>query len=470
MHEHDDDLTAAAASGDAAAAAEFFARNLRMLHAIAHRVSGGLVDPDDLVSEAITSVLDRWRRGLGPREGVVGYIVQSMRNRVIDEARSPRSRTSALPGEEVLVAAASPEIERVELHREAGYVVAALASLSADHQAILKATILDGRKPGDLVDELGRPAAAIHSLNRRAKLALRRATLSIMLAEDAPPDCRRAASTLPSAIADRVEDTADAAAMDHIRSCDRCRRVWIRFAALRGAFGIAGLLVLADTTGLIRPAAASADDRVVQDDAAPGPGVGVDGRAAPRGAWARNAPTVIKATGAVTAAAGAVLLGGFVASSLSPSATSGDTAGAPDAGGPSAELVVESVAAGDGTGMIHLRLDLDDDTGSQLNLTVSVPSGISFASLPDQWSCDIEDSADREVLRCTTSGSTDGRIGLHDRRTAAEGTYRLEVEATTSVGMTGVRGSITGTATGALTPTVHVARARLGEISRTDIR
>lgn len=120
--------------------------------------------------------------------------------------------------------------------------------------------------------------------------------------------------------------------------------------------------------------------------------------------------------------------------------------------------------------MIHLRLDLDDDTGSQLNLTVSVPSGISFASLPDQWSCDIEDSADREVLRCTTSGSTDGRIGLHDRRTAAEGTYRLEVEATTSVGMTGVRGSITGTATGALTPTVHVARARLGEISRTDIR
>lgn len=95
---------------------------------------------------------------------------------------------------------------------------------------MLKAVVVDGRKPGDLEGELARRAPAISSLLRRAKLSLRRATLRVVLEEDAPADCRRAAGDLPESVAVQMEDVSRSRGMAHIRTCDRCRAAWGRFA------------------------------------------------------------------------------------------------------------------------------------------------------------------------------------------------------------------------------------------------
>ena len=82
-----DELARRAASGDRAAAAEFFRQNQRMLRSMARRMASDVLDPEDLLSEAVTTLLERWARGAGPDRSIVAYLISTMRNRVIDELR-----------------------------------------------------------------------------------------------------------------------------------------------------------------------------------------------------------------------------------------------------------------------------------------------------------------------------------------------------------------------------------------------
>lgn len=202
------------------------------LRSIARFVAGRTLDPDDLLSDAVTTTVGKWRAGCGPTANVVAYAAQTMRNRVRDEARSPRSRVIALEGIEI---AEQPRDHDIDLHAEFAQVRRALAALPADQRLALVATVVDGRKPADLVDELRRPAPAISSLLRRAKLGLRRAILVDLIHRNAQDEvCRRGAQSLPERVPTDLDDWDDAGSrtLGHVRSCTGCTAAWESFASL----------------------------------------------------------------------------------------------------------------------------------------------------------------------------------------------------------------------------------------------
>lgn len=172
--EADAALIAAAADGDRAAAGEYFAQNLRMLTALARRIAGNVIDADDLLSEAIVSVLALWVRGTGPRTHLTAYLAQAMRNRVTDELRSPRSRTWNLDSSWERAADSDPRLTEIDLERDVAAVHEILNLLPDDQRIVLTAMHIEGAKPRDLEVRLNRPASAISSLAQRAKANFRR--------------------------------------------------------------------------------------------------------------------------------------------------------------------------------------------------------------------------------------------------------------------------------------------------------
>ncbi|WP_336641530.1 RNA polymerase sigma factor [Microbacterium sp. USHLN272] len=245
------ELVRRAASGDRDAAGEYFSLMLPSLTLTSKRVAGITHDADDLLGDALLMVLAKWSQGTGPTENVPAYIAQTMRNRIRDDFRSPRSRVAPLDNVEEPASNADPRIRELEIESELAIVRKALAELPSDQQRVLVATVLEGRKPRDLEDHMARPASAIYSLSRRAKANLRRATLRLLLEENARPECVAAAQLLPDAVGDTPEDTKGGRSADHYRTCPYCRRSWKRFAGLAtlGALPLAGAVALAGPSG-----------------------------------------------------------------------------------------------------------------------------------------------------------------------------------------------------------------------------
>ena len=75
----DEDLVAAARAGDDAAYAVLWERHVASARSAARAVSPN-VDPDDIVSEAFTSILSAIRKGGGPQEGFRPYLFAAVRN------------------------------------------------------------------------------------------------------------------------------------------------------------------------------------------------------------------------------------------------------------------------------------------------------------------------------------------------------------------------------------------------------
>ncbi|MBN9106773.1 MAG: sigma-70 family RNA polymerase sigma factor [Propionibacteriaceae bacterium] len=233
----DTELTGLAADGHRHAAGELLSRHLHLLTVMSRRIATPTIDPEDLLGEAIANLLTKWAQGQGPREYAEAYVIRSMRNRVADELRSPRSRVISLDPDWQPVPVESPDYDRVERHQDFEMVRDALAKLPADQRRVLLATVVDGRKPGDLVAEFERPAGAIYSLSRRAKLNLRRALLQVMLERKAPAECRAYSSQLPPSIDTDLLDQLDFAGPRHIRECGRCSAAWqLYLTQVQGAF------------------------------------------------------------------------------------------------------------------------------------------------------------------------------------------------------------------------------------------
>jgi RNA polymerase sigma factor (sigma-70 family) len=251
-----DEHAAAANAGDRDAAGIYLKENLQYLTSMARWLAGNTMDPDDLASECIANLLALWKRGKGPTAQPNAYLIRSMRNRLIDERRSPRSRVLGLSETEHQLPPQHLATRRIDLHREFQYVQDALLSLPDDQQRVLRATVIDGRKPAELSAELNRSPSAIYSLNHRAKASLRRATLQQVLSDGASRECRHAAARLPDTIAGSPDDVADLRATEHQRSCDRCRAAWARFSSM-AALGILALLVAGNTVLQTTPANAS---------------------------------------------------------------------------------------------------------------------------------------------------------------------------------------------------------------------
>ena len=397
----DDRRAREANAGDRGAAGEYLAENLPYLLSIARRISNGVLDPDDLAADAIAALLALWAEGRGPTSNPNAYLSRAMRNRLIDEYRSPRSRVGGILDADEELQPHFDSTRRTDLHREYAYVAAALQSLPPDQQLVLKAVVVDGRKPGDLEGELARRAPAISSLLRRAKLSLRRATLRVVLEEDAPADCRRAAGDLPESVAVQMEDVPRSRGMAHIRTCDRCRAAWGRFGALTSALGTVALLVAGSV--LSPSGSAEADDR-------------------PRGTPTATPSVVRRLSGArrislvpqIMAIASVVV--GVLLIALALPAVQNLLSGGPIGG---LQLAVTSRALPAERAEIDVDLRLGDTEDVVVELLL--PPGLSVLSTPEAWDC----SPSSTGAICRGDATSRVTFALVDSRPDEAGGYRL---------------------------------------------
>lgn len=160
----------------------------------------------------------------------------------------------------------------------------ALKRLAPDQRRLMIGIYFEDLKPGELATELGKSPNAVHSLHRRSKLALRRATLQEALAENAPATCRAAAELVPNVVdVDFTKTDGNGPGFSHIASCSRCQTAWKRFGSIASTLGIGGLLAL--VSGRPAPAWADeldADGESAEDaDSRTGPDEGVDDQVDP---------------------------------------------------------------------------------------------------------------------------------------------------------------------------------------------
>lgn len=440
MGEESIDLIAAAARGDRDAAGRYFAQNLPLLAALSRRIAGGVIDPDDLLSDAILSVLAKWAQGGGPTEYVNAYVAQAMRNRVKDELKSPRSRVQHLEDAGDQPAEPDPQIRRADIQRELGLVRRAMSLLPEDQRAVLTATVVDGRKPRELEGQLGRPSASIYSLSRRARINLRRTMLKLLLEKDAPPECRVAAQRLPETVGESPEFNGRTSAAEHYRTCRRCRGVWARFASISTVLGISALAVVGDLVFVAPvPAEAASDTDADADAQSPSPASAAPaalGQVASAAAlpasngasaawWATAAGSrrlIVLAAALLTAglATVAVVVYALVTQQLwfTPEPTAQFHVAAQEISATSTAFAVD--------------FDVDDNPWSVSSLQMSFSEEIEAITPPEGWRCESTES----VATCTTSleNAEGGVFTIEHPSDVALDDYLFMVTAETDVG------------------------------------
>lgn len=425
-HEHAAELVRAAAAGDRRAAGEYFAQNLHRLSIAARKIAGTSADHGDLLGDALVIVLAKWAEGTGPTGNVNAYISKIMRNRLLDELKSPRSQVRHLEPDDDPPAQEDPRVRRIELDQEYVLVRRALSQLPTDQREALIATVIEGQKPRDLEARLGRPAASIYSLTKRAKDNLRRTTLRILLLDGARPECAHAAKGLPQVVGDAPEDTSGMTT-DHYRTCRRCRRLWARFGAL-ATLGLVPFLVVSDLVAP-SPASASSEGGKIAEPANPAPSV-MRGEGGRMRVVAGHAADL---AGPITAAVGATLLILLIAAFMTRTVWFSSE--------PTADIEVVATSTSATTMELTLRFQVVDEVWHTNTLEIRLSQPIQSIQAPAGWLC----TPAGVVVSCSTALVSASGGTFHFVYTPSEVTSRYGITLT-AITDSGAR--VVGTAAG----------------------
>lgn len=414
-------LVARAAGGDRDAAGEYFAHTLPALTITAKRIAGTSHDADDLLGEALLVVLAKWSEGTGPTDNVPAYIAQTMRNRIRDDFRSPRSKVAALDVVEEPASRADPRIRELEIESELAVVRRALGELPEDQQRVLVATVLEGMKPRDLEEHLARPAAAIYSLSRRARGNLRRTTLRLLLEENARPECVAAAQLLPETVGDTPEDTKANRSTEHYRTCPYCRRSWRRFAGLAtlGVLPVAGAVALAGPAGSAEASEMSADAPTDVPADAPA-GTSSDSGTAHVHEWARTAAMLVAAGTAL------VLMTVITVTFVTKTWIFVEA--------PLSTLNVVATSPEPDRSDFDVAFAVDAESWTVSSLSIELSADVVSVTAPDGWDCAI----DGQLISCTTTAfaPTGGVFEIEHSASGDRVDYDVEIEAIAQGGAT----------------------------------
>ncbi|MFJ4254327.1 RNA polymerase sigma factor [Microbacterium sp. NPDC090003] len=395
------ELVRRAATGDRDAAGEYFSLMLPSLSLTARRVAGITHDADDLLGDALLMVLAKWSQGNGPTENVPAYIAQTMRNRIRDDFRSPRSKVAPLDNVEEPASNADPRIRELEIESELAVVRRALAELPSDQQRVLVATVLEGRKPRDLEEHMARPASAIYSLSRRAKANLRRTTLRLLLEDGARPECVAAAQLLPDTVGDTPEDTRGGRSSDHYRTCRYCRRSWKRFAGLAtlGALPLAGAVALAGPAGTAEASELSADGADASAPADAPADVPTDSGSGASSLWQEWARTTAMLAAAATAL---VLMTVVVVTFVTKTWFFAET--------PLGSLALTSEVVDSEHSDFDMAITVQDESFTLGTLRMDLSVDVESITAPSGWTCLVEGGD----VSCTTDreSPSGGRFGV----------------------------------------------------------
>ncbi len=425
----DDALLERAAAGDRAAAGAYLARHLPALAGAARRLAGDRFDPEDLLADAVIGLLERWSEGEGPVEGARGYLLQSMRNRVVDHTRSPWARMSPLePGQEPVDLYAPEHGSHLELEQELHWLGLALARLPEPQRDLLMETVGGGRRVGTVGVEQGRSSMGAYAASSRARRALRRAYLQVILEEGAPPSCQLAIAELPQVVGDALERTPGASR--HLHDCGRCRRRWSVFAMGAGSFGLLPLLAL---QGFGRPVLPIEDPRAEGEPASQGASmIPAAASAATAGAGAGViTPKLVLVAGGVLLSLGAVLSAvllmlqpGGAPSSSSVLVRESSAAESETPSGAAESSIVFGADPAGGRYSVDIAIVVPADQWTLGPIEFGLPEGLLLAEAPDGYLCDGSS--------CTTETDADGGIFHFEGRPEADGILLVRWSAETA--------------------------------------
>ncbi|MGN6218910.1 MAG: sigma-70 family RNA polymerase sigma factor [Microbacterium sp.] len=278
----DEQLVLATRAGDNAAYAVLWERHVASGRSAARAVSPN-VDPDDIVSEAFTSILSAIRKGGGPHEGFRPYLFATIRN----VAASWGRRTQETPLDDLDERASESEAEFAELVADRSVLAQAFRELPERWRELLWYVEVEGMKPREIAPLLGMSANAVSALAYRAREGFKQAWLQAHISDPArPAECRWVCELLVASEKKPVK-RGDRRRLDaHLQECQACRIVAadlehvsqkLRLVLLPLVLGGAGALAYASDAA---PAAAS----VVAGSPTGGGGASGSGGQAPGGA------------------------------------------------------------------------------------------------------------------------------------------------------------------------------------------
>ncbi|WP_106815444.1 sigma-70 family RNA polymerase sigma factor [Microbacterium timonense] len=217
----DEELVAAARAGDDAAYAQLWERHVASARRAARAVSPH-ADPDDIVSEAFTSILSAIRKGGGPQEGFRPYLFATVRN----VAASWGRRTTELPLDDLDERAADSAAEFAELVADRSVLAQAFRELPERWRTLLWYIEVEGMKPREVAPLLGMTPNAVSALVYRAREGFKQAWLHAHVSDPArPAECRWACEVLVVSEKKPVR-RGDRRRLDaHLRECPACRIV-----------------------------------------------------------------------------------------------------------------------------------------------------------------------------------------------------------------------------------------------------
>ncbi|MFC0198728.1 sigma-70 family RNA polymerase sigma factor, partial [Microbacterium arthrosphaerae] len=217
----DEDLVAAARAGDDAAYAVLWERHVASARNAARAVSPN-VDPDDIVSEAFTSILSAIRKGGGPQDGFRPYLFAAVRN----VAASWGRRAAETPLDDLDERAADSAAEFAELVADRSVLAQAFRELPARWRTLLWYIEVEGMKPREVAPLLGMTPNAVSALVYRAREGFKQAWLQAHISDPArPAECRWVCELLVASEKKPVR-RGDRRRLDaHLRDCQACRIV-----------------------------------------------------------------------------------------------------------------------------------------------------------------------------------------------------------------------------------------------------
>ena len=236
--------------------------NWSLLVSVSRKLASDVIDSDDLLSAALLATLQQWRTSRGSITNLNAYIIGTMRNRVTDELRSPRSRVANLDDGDETAAEPDPALARADLLAEVQLLREAMLHLPEEQRTVLEAMFYRDQQAADLTIKLGRSRPAVSMLAKRARENLKRTMLQLLLTRNSVDHpCRTAAERLPKIVSDAPPLSGETTG--HYEECGPCRDVWSQFGTFAAAASLGSLVVLGGViSGGATPAAAAAGSAV----------------------------------------------------------------------------------------------------------------------------------------------------------------------------------------------------------------
>jgi RNA polymerase sigma factor (sigma-70 family) len=296
----DADLIARSREGDSAAFSTLYDRHAGAARAAAMSLTKAPSDADDLVAEAFTRVLATLRRGGGPQLAFRPYLLTTVRNAYYDRVRRDVKVDAGTAPPEAVTSAAVDAVTA----EDARLVAEAFATLPERWQVVLWHTEVEGRGPAEVAPLLGIAPSAVAALSYRAREGLRQAYLQAHLQAPAPERCREAVSRLGAYVRDGLAERDRRAVDAHLAGCASCRvllgELQEEATTLRGA--LLPVLVGIPAVAYLGHLGSGATVTPV----------------VPRPRWRPRSPKQALVTGAVAAAAVALIVAGIFTLTVQP--------------------------------------------------------------------------------------------------------------------------------------------------------